>query len=419
MFQQDIQRFAPNVLHKTPEGYLTGRICVTGAGVFRYLGDDRKFVGRLRDRDQVKAATESINCKPVTLQHPNQPVTLDNVGDLQVGMSANDASFDGLNNFVTITVTDKKAVEAIEKGEVKAISMGYKCNVVDNDGVWQGTHHDQEQRDIVYNHIALVKNGRAGDQVRFMVGDSADFADIFDIAPEEEPARAGGAQEPVHDGSDKKFNNHAFVNDNEGCKKIVTHNDNKEQSMKTIQLDGVDYQADEKVIEALQAAQNDAAEKLGDIHTLLDGVSELEAKVADLEEQLETANDEIDESVIDAAVNAKIEIIDAARAAGIECDASEDVSDLKRQVISAAYGDISLDGIEDEASINALFVSANKVIADRAEDGGEGGEGGVRTNPAAQFDGAPAGGVDMNDSMEDRLFKKMYEESNCIKKEAK
>ena len=74
----------------------------------------------------------------MTLQHPNTPVNVDNVAGLQVGMSANDATFDGLNNWVTITITDKKAVEAIEKGEVKAISMGYKCRDVDNAGVWQG-----------------------------------------------------------------------------------------------------------------------------------------------------------------------------------------------------------------------------------------------------------------------------------------
>lgn len=418
MFQQDIQRFAPNVLHKTPEGYLTGRICVTGAGVFRYLGDDHKFVGRLRDRDQVKAATDSINCKPVTLQHPNQPVNLDNVGDLQVGMSANDASFDGLNNYVTITVTDKKAVEAIEKGEVKAISMGYRCSIVDHDGVWQGSHHDQEQKDIVYNHIALVKNGRAGDQVRFTVGDSAEFADFFDMADPEE-----GEKKPTEDGNEHQDGQPVIVNDGKAGPEVnlKDNNHNQEQSMKTIQLDGVDYQADEKVIEALQAAQNDAAEKLDEIHTLLSAVDEKDSQIADLQEKLDKANDEIDESVIDDAVNAKLAILDAARAAGIECDSSDDVGDLKRKVIAAAFAGIDLESIEDEASINALYMSANKVIADSAEKGdcGKGGKGGKK-NPASQLDGArDSEDEDVNDSYEDKLQKSLVEISNGKKKEGK
>ena len=412
MFQQDIQKFDINVLHKTQDGYYQGNVVCTGVGVFKYLGDDRKFVGRLRDVEDVKAATKTINCIPVTLQHPNSPVNVDNVSDLQVGMTANDASFDGLNNHVTVTITNKKAIEAIDKGEVKAFSMGYKCNVVDHAGVWQGVHHDQQQKDIVYNHIALVKNGRAGDKVRFMVGDSADFGDIFGIDSEEEKPenkdkgteQPKGDKEPSNDGAEPPKNGSTFVND-----KNFEPNNVKEQSMKTIQLDGVDYQADEKVIEALQTAQNDAAEKLDEIHTLLDGIDERDSKIADLEEKLEQANDEIDESVIDAAVNAKIEILDSARAAGIECDTSDDVSDLKRKVIAAAFDSINLESIEDEAAINSLYMSANKVIADRAEKGGcNGGKGGTKKNPAPQFDGAAGGNhAEMNDNAEDALQKRM------------
>ena len=126
-------------------------------------------------------------------------------------------------------------------------------------------------------------------------------------------------------------------------------------------------------------------------------------------------------------MNAKLAIIDVARAAGIECDTSDDVSDIKRQVISAAFDSIELDSIEDEASINALFASASKKLeADRAaEDQNDGckdgkGKGGAKKNPAAQFDGARDGAArdDMNDSAEDRLQKRMVEISNGIKKEA-
>ena len=412
MFQQDIQKFDINVLHKTPEGYYQGTVIPTGIGVFRYLDKNRKFVYRLRDVDDVKAATASLNCKPITLQHPNVPVDVNNVKDLQVGMTANDASFDGLNNRVTVTITNKDAIDAIDRKEVKAFSMGYKCSIVDNDGVWQGVHHDQQQKNIVYNHLALVTKGRAGDKVNFMVGDSADFADFFDMAdPEtEEP------QKHTEDGKEHQDGQPVIVNDGKADPDVHlkdSNNNNQEQSMKTIQLDGVDYQADEKVIDALQVAQKDAAEKLDEIHTLLSAVDERDSQIADLKEQLEKANDEIDESVIDAAVNAKLEILAAARAAGIECDTSDDVSDIKRKVIAAAFDSIDLESIEDEASINALFASANKVIADRAEKGG------TKKNPASQFDGAREGAADEyeNDSLEDKLMRETIALSNGKKKE--
>ena len=418
MFQQDIQKFDVNVLHKTPEGYYQGNVVCTGIGVFRYLDTNKKFVQRLRDVDDVKAATASINCKPITLQHPNQPVNADNVDGLEVGMTANDATFDGLNNRVTVTITGKKAIDAIDRGEVKAFSMGYKCTVVENDGVWQGVHHDQQQKDIVYNHLALVTKGRAGDKVNFMVGDSSDFADFFDMADPEE-----GEKKPTEDGNEHQDGQPVIVNDGKAGPEVnlKDNNHNQEQSMKTIQLDGVDYQADEKVIEALQAAQNDAAEKLDEIHTLLSAVDEKDSQIADLQEKLDAANDEIDESLIDDAVNAKLAILDAARAAGIECDASDDVSELKRNVIAAAFDGIDLESIEDEASINALYMSANKAIADRAEKGdcGKGGKGGKK-NPASQLDGArDSEEEDVNDSYEDRLQKSLVEISNGKKKEGK
>lgn len=415
MFQQDIQKFDVNVLHKTPEGYYQGNVVCTGIGVFRYLDKNKKFVQRLRDVDDVKAATASINCKPITLQHPNQPVNADNVDGLEVGMTANDATFDGLNNRVTVTITGKKAIDAIDRGEVKAFSMGYKCSVVDNDGVWQGVHHDQQQKDIVYNHLALVTRGRAGDKVNFMVGDSADFADIFDMADPEESEK-----KPTEDGNEHQNGQPVIVNDGKAGPDVnlKDNNHNQEQSMKTIQLDGVDYQADEKVIEALQAAQNDAAEKLDEIHTLLSAVDEKDSQIADLQEKLDKATDEIDESVIDDAVNAKLAILDAARAAGIECDSSDDVSDLKRKVIAAAFDGIDLEGVEDEASVNALYMSANKAIADRAEKG-DCGKGGKK-NPASQLDGArDSEDEDVNDSYEDRLQKSLVDISNGKKKEGK
>ena len=418
MFQQDIQKFDVNVLHKTPEGYYQGNVVCTGIGVFRYLDTNKKFVQRLRDVDDVKAATASINCKPITLQHPNQPVNADNVDGLEVGMTANDATFDGLNNRVTVTITGKKAIDAIDRGEVKAFSMGYKCTVVDNDGVWQGVHHDQQQKDIVYNHLALVTKGRAGDKVNFMVGDSSDFADFFDMADPEE-----GEKKPTEDGNEHQDGQPVIVNDGKAGTEVnlKDNNHNQEQSMKTIQLDGVDYQADEKVIEALQAAQNDAAEKLDEIHTLLSAVDEKDSQIADLQEKLDAANAEIDESLIDDAVNAKLAILDAARAAGIECDASDDVSEIKRKVIAAAFDGIDLESIEDEASINALYMSANKAIADRAEKGdcGKGGKGGKK-NPASQLDGArDSEDEDVNDSYEDRLQKSLVDISNGKKKEGK
>ena len=96
------------------------------------------------------------------------------------------------------------------------------------------------------------------------------------------------------------------------------------------------------------------------------------------------------------------------------------MGDLKRQVIAAAFDSIDLESIEDEASINALYMSANKVIAARAEDHNDGcdkgGKGGKK-NPASQLDGARAGAEEEHyDNMSDRLQSEMVALSNGHKK---
>lgn len=50
----------------TPDGYLTGQICVTGAGVFRYKSDDGKGIVRLlRPLNEVSKdeSINGLNCK--------------------------------------------------------------------------------------------------------------------------------------------------------------------------------------------------------------------------------------------------------------------------------------------------------------------------------------------------------------------
>ncbi len=302
MYLQDCDKFQGNVLKKTPEGYLSGRICVTGAGVFRYLDNAGKLVGRLRSVDEVQKATASLNGKPVTLLHPSDEVNPENAKSLSVGMSATDASFDGLNNFVTITITDKSAIDAIEKGEVKAISCGYTCDVSDDVGVWQGAPHQQKQSDITYNHIALVKEGRAGDQVRFRVGDSVNFQDFF--------------------------------------------NKQKGHDMKTINLDGVDYQADEKVIHALQDAKSELAKAQ-------ENVEKLNADNDALREELE---EEFNERLQDA-LDSKMKIIDTARGFGIEVKSTDSVENIYKKVVEKAFD--SVDFKEKDASyINAMYDAA-------------------------------------------------------------
>ena len=87
---KDSSIFEPQLLRRTPEGYLTGRIRVTCAGVFRYLGEDGKTIVRVLRPESEVGAPESVitaNSKPVTLQHPKDMVNAGNVKKYEVGFT--------------------------------------------------------------------------------------------------------------------------------------------------------------------------------------------------------------------------------------------------------------------------------------------------------------------------------------------
>lgn len=299
----DFMDFPVGVLHRTPEGYLTGTLNVTGAGVFRYLDGKGNVVGRLRSVDEVRKATSSLNGKPLTLQHPDDEITTENVKQFSVGSSANDAAFDGLNNTITVTIMDKDAVAACDSGSVRAISCGYDCMIKDKSGVWQGTPYQQIQEDIKYNHIALVLEGRAGDQVKFRVGDSADAGRFFE-----------------------------------------NNKQQKDSEMKTMLIDGVQCQADEAVVDALKkvtSERDEAVKKIADAKAAVDKVT-AERDALKAENEKFKARD-VNKEIADG-VSAKVDLMKKAADFGCEVKATDSDESIRSAVILKAYDSADLKG---------------------------------------------------------------------------
>ena len=73
--------------------------------------------------------------------------------------------------------------ELISSGK-KDLSMGYRCRYELTEGEFEGQHYDAIQRDIIFNHIALVDEGRMGSDVRVM--DSLTFDSIKELTQNKE-----------------------------------------------------------------------------------------------------------------------------------------------------------------------------------------------------------------------------------------
>jgi hypothetical protein len=91
--------------------------------------------------------------------------------DKIVGSLGTDAAFDAPYLTNSLTVTDADAIARINSGEFRDLSAGYLCDVEMIDGIFDGKHYDGVMKNIRGNHVALVREGRAGHDVR--VADSA------------------------------------------------------------------------------------------------------------------------------------------------------------------------------------------------------------------------------------------------------
>lgn len=337
---EDAIDYATRPAEKTAEGFLIARAPVTSVGVFLYRNDDGTPRRELRLPEEVfnPESLETLKLKPLTLLHPGV-VTPDNIEKVQVGSVGSDIYTDSYRVYIDLAATKKDGIEAVEDGTARSLSCGYKCDIEWTSGTWMGMPFDCIQRNIRYNHVALVPTPRAGD------GNAI---------------RMDGAGEP----------------DPKNPKSFEQHNQEEGMNFKTIHLDGADFQAEPQVIAALDKAQNraDAAEKelsklredsKKEIETLKSEKSTIEAERDTLKERLDASEKELPNK-ISAAVKSRLDLVSKAQMVGVEVKEDAADEEIKRSVILKKFPTANLDG-KDESYIQSRFDCACELIASEAE----------------------------------------------------
>lgn len=155
-------------VHRTDEGYLSGAAVITRAGVFKYTNTDGSPRFELRHPVDVfdQESLSTLKMKPITNRHPwFGAVKADNIKQVQVGMTGEQIVKSHPHVISTVVINDSKAIIDIENG-VQELSAGYKCDIIKEDGIYDGAHYQYRQKNIRYNHVALTDKGRAGPEVR-------------------------------------------------------------------------------------------------------------------------------------------------------------------------------------------------------------------------------------------------------------
>ena len=120
--------------------------------------------------EELEKAVPTFNNLPLTREHIE--VDVDNVPKEKiVGSLGDHASFEYPYLKNNLIIYDKKDIDLVMSGKKKELSCGYRYTPVQQSGEVDGQHYDFVMTDIIGNHVALVKQGRAGRDV--MVADSS------------------------------------------------------------------------------------------------------------------------------------------------------------------------------------------------------------------------------------------------------
>lgn len=300
---------------RTDEGYLVDTPIVGRVGIQLYKNADGTIRRELRPAEEVFHADslKSFAGKPVTDEHPGEPVTAKNAKRLSVGTMQGEGKQDGDNVVAPIIIHDGEMIDKVMKGGKRELSLGYKVDLEETPGVWNGQEYDAIQRNIRVNHLAIVPRGRAGN-ARL----NLDRRDAVSFNPQEENAMP--------------------------------------ENLSRIWLDsGLEYQAAPEVVVEVEKLRSDKAELTTHVDELQKQLDTVAAERDTLKSQVQSA-DKVRADALEKAraeIKARAELDKVAETFKVDGAGKTD-REVKELVIKSMRADADLTG-KSEDYVNAAF----------------------------------------------------------------
>ena len=306
---------------KTAEGFIRDTPIVGRTGILLYRNADGTERREYRPPEEAFKADSlaSLQGKPITIGHKAY-VTAGNAAQVApVGsvLSAGRQDGNAIRADIVIYNLDTNARE---------LSCGYTLDLDETPGTTpEGEHYDAIQRNIVYNHCAIVPKGRAG-----IARLNMDGSQVID---EENPKE-----------------------------------DKKMAEMTKIRLDsGIEYECAPEVKVEIEKMRKDSADTKKEFDKLQAKYDALDAELKK-EQEGRKADAEAAKVNFDAAVKARVDLLKVAEAHKVANADSMTDTEIKTAVIKAVRGDaINLEG-KSADYIEAAFDMA-KAAVKQHEDG--------------------------------------------------
>lgn len=323
-----------------PAGFLLVDARPTRTGIFRYRRADGTERAEYRPPDEVSHVDSitTLRGASITDLHPaDGKVSPANVRDLEVG-TVTEARMDGAFVAAELVVKRADAIEAVRTKKRVELSCGYSCDFDATPGMTPaGERYDGVQRNIRYNHVALLPAGTARGGPECALRLDQNDAVLVDGMLLDDPA-------------DKDVDR--------------PHDDRADQGdrpMRKITIKGISFEAPEQTAQAVESVLEEQKQRTDALSTELTSTrqktesltSELErakAKVdalsADLQKEKELRADATDPAKVQAAVAARVALERSAlKVLGqdFKCDGLSD-REIQEKVIAHVHRDARLEG---------------------------------------------------------------------------
>lgn len=272
--------------NRTPEGFVQDTPVVGRVGILTYYNADGSIRREFRPPEEAfkPESLASLKGKPITLGHQAM-VNADNAGMVNpIGCVLSEGRQAG-DNIVADLIIHNLDTSSRE------LSCGYTLDLDETPGEYNGQKYDAVQRNIIYNHVAVVSRGRAGNARLNMDGNQ-----LYD----EEERRIMGVK---------------------------------------IRLDnGLEYEAAPEVAVAYEKLRNDCLEFNKKMDALEAERDMLKAEKNKLEEQLKNKDKEHADS-LQKAVKQRVSLLSVAEKHKVEKADEMTDREIKEAVIMAVRGD--------------------------------------------------------------------------------
>lgn len=276
---------------KTDEGFIKDSPIIGRTGILVYMNADGSTRREYRPPEEAFNADSlaSIRGKPITMGHHGLVTNETYSQSKPIGTVLSDGKQDGNNIRADVVIYDLNTDD-------RELSCGYQTDLEETSGVTpEGERYDAIQRNIVYNHLAIVPRGRAGNARLNMDGEQILESEV-------------------------------------------------DKMSKKIKLDnGIEYDVPAEVEVAFGAMVAKADEQKKELDAMTAKFDSATAEIEKLKQDAAKAEADF-KAKFDEAVKTTIELREIARKHGVEKADELSNDEIKKAVVAKVHPKLSLDG---------------------------------------------------------------------------